>query len=280
MATRKPKAANDEAAALAEPVVLPATAPKETDLMAVATTVCEAVVVATIDSPMMYQLAGVELVELQDALKKLNDQRFSITRPMDAAKAAVMNLFRSPTEMIEAKIKALKAAMLSFDQAQKQKAAAQQALLDKIAEGQRAELARQAEAQAKLAAEEHERAKALMAAGDTEGVAAALTAAEEAHNTAMALHQTTGIVTAATAATNVPTVEGITTADVWKARITDLPALLRFIADNPKYHDWIEVKMTGLNDLAKAQRTELRIPGVEPYEEARIAAARTSRKAA
>jgi hypothetical protein len=268
MASRKPKAdaapaANDPAAEL---VVLPATAPKETDLMAVANAACDGVVAITIDSPMMYELAGVELVELQTALTAMNDQRFSITRPMDAAKAAVMNLFRSPTAILEAKIKAIKASMLAYTQAQQ-----------RIADEQKAALARQAQEQAQVAAQEHERAQALMDSGNTEGVAEALTKAEEAHNRSVALQQTTGIVVAATAATNVPTVGGITTAEVWKARVTDPAALLRYIADHPEYLDWIEFKMTGLNDMAKSQRTELRIPGVEAFEEARISA---SRKAA
>jgi hypothetical protein len=280
MATKKLKpgaeAANDAAEA---PGVLPASAPSGTDLMTEATTACEAVVAVTINSPMMYELAAVELVDLQAALKKLNDQRFSITRPMDAAKTAVMNLFRMPTDLVESKIKAVKAGMLAYDQEQKKKAAAQQAILDRIAADQRAQLAAEAQRQSDLAAAEHARANELMQAGNTEGVADALNRAEEAHNTSLALQQTTGIVTAATAATNVPTVDGITTADVWKARVTDTAALLRFIADNPQYHDWIEFKMAGLNELAKAQRTELRIPGVEPFEESRIAAARI-RKAA
>ena len=275
MASKKP-AANDAA----ELVVLPATAPKETDLMAVAAAACDGVVAVTIDSPMMYELAGIELVELQAMFKKLEGDRFALTRPLDAVKKGIMDLYRKPLEMIESKAKAIKAGMLVFDKEEKHKAAEKQALLDQIAAEQRAELARKAEEQAKLAAEEHERAKALMDSGNTEGVAEALNKAEEAHNRSLALAQTTAIVTAATAATDVPMVEGITTADVWKARVTDLPALLRFIADNPKYHDWIEVKMTDLNELAKAQRTELRVPGVEAFEEARIAAGRTARKAA
>ncbi|MEJ7804306.1 MAG: hypothetical protein WKG03_00070 [Telluria sp.] len=278
MASKKQLAANDDAADV--PGVLPANAPKGTDLMVEATTACDAVVAVTIDCPMMYELAGVELVDLQAALKKLNDSRFSITRPMDAAKTAVMNLFRSPVDMVEAKIKVLKAAMLTYEAEQKRKAAIKQQLLDKIANEQRAQLAAESARQAEEARKQSELAVTLMDAGDSAGVAAALTAAEAAQEMSCALQQTTAVVSAATAATNVPTVEGITTADVWKARVLDLPALLRFIADNPAYHDWIEIKMTGLNDMAKAQRDALRIPGVEAFEESRIAASRTTRKAA
>jgi len=284
MASKKPKAgteAANDAALVVEAAPLPAGTPKAEELWELVEGTCSGMFVTVIDSPMMYELAGVELVELQATYKRIEDKRFSITRPMDAAKKIVMDLFKPSLERLDGQIKLLKASMLTYDQEEKRKAAAKQALLDKIAAEQRAALAAEAEREAAAAAAEHERAKALLAAGNTEGVAEALTKAEEAQERAVALKETTAIVTAATAARNVPTVEGITTAEVWKARVTDLPALLRFIADNPQYHDWIEVKMTGPNELAKAQRTELRIPGVEAYEEARIAAARTSiRKAA
>jgi len=282
MASRKPKA-GAEAANDAAPTVLPALpagTPKAEELWTLADSTCNGMFVTVIDSPMLYELAGVELVELQAMYKRLEDQRLAITRPMDAAKKLIMDLFRKPLDRLDAQIKLLKGSMLSYDQEQKRKAAIQQALLDKIAADQRAQLAAESARQAALAEAEHERAKALMASGNTEGVNEALTAAETAHEMSMALQQTTTVVSAATAATNVPTVEGITTADVWKARVTDLPALLRYIADNPACHGWVEVKLMDLNDMAKAQRTELRIPGVEAYEEARIAASRSTRKAA
>lgn len=273
------QAANDGALVVAAP--LPAGTPKAEELWELADSTCNNLFVTIINDPMMYSLAAAELVDLQAVYKRIEDQRLAITRPMDAAKKLIMDLFRKPLDRLDGQIKMLKGSMLEYDREEKRKAAVQQALLDKIANEQRVQLAAEAKKQADLAAAEHARANELMAVGDTEGVAAALTAAEEAHNTSLALQQTTGVVIAATAATNVPTVEGITTADVWKARITDLPALLRYIADHPEYHDWIDVKMMGLNELAKAQRTELRIPGVEAHEEARIAAARTSvRKAA
>lgn len=269
-----PAAAND-ASAGGELVVLPAATPTQWELMDAAKTAVDSVIPSALDSPMMYELRGAELVDLQAVLKKLNDQRFTITRPMDAAKNAVMALFRGPVELVEAKIKTIKAELLAYDAEQKRKAAIQQQLLDKIAADQRTLLAAESERQAQEARAQSELAASLIASGTTEGVTEALDAAEAAQEMATAYQQTTHVVSAATAATNVPTVAGISTADVWKARVTDLPALLRFIADNPQYHEWVELKMTGLHDMAKAQRTELRVPGVEPFEEARIAASRT-----
>jgi colicin import membrane protein len=271
MASKKTKAANDDATDM---TLLPVNAPKGADLMTVASAMRESLCATVIDSPMMYELAAAELVDMQAKYKELEDKRFSITRPMDAAKKAVMALFSPALDCLDGAIKAHKAGMLAYEQEQKRKAAIQQTLLDKIAADQRVQLAAESARQAEEARTQSELAAKLMTEGDAAGVTAALTAAETAQEMACALDQTTAVVSAATAATNVPTVQGVTTTDVWKARVTDLPALLRFIADNPAYHDWIEVKMTGLNEMAKAQRDALRIPGVEPFEEARIAASR------
>lgn len=268
---QKPESAEKDGAA-AELVVLPASAPKGTDLMAEVTAAVSGLVVSTIDSPIMYELAAVELQELQAKLKEIEDKRFGITRPMDAAKKAVLDLFRPATNLLEEQIKLLKGSMLSYDQEQKRKAAIQQALLDKIAADNRAALAAEAAKQAEEARAQSERAAQAMAKGDSAEFDEAMSAAEAAQEMASALGQTAQVVSAATAATNVPTVEGIATADVWKARITDLPALLRFIAEHPEYHDWVEVRMTGLNEMAKAQRDAMRVPGVAPFEETRIAA--------
>lgn len=275
MASKKPPksgttAANDEGAA--DLVALPANAPNGTDLMAEVNTACDALFVTTIDSPMMYELAAAELQDLQAKYKALEDKRFGITRPMDAAKKAVMALFNPALARLETAINGLKGSMLVYDKEAKRKAAVQQALLDQIAENQRKALAAEQAKQAEEARAQSERAAQLMASGDSAGVAEALTLAENAQEMASALSQSSAVVSAATAATNVPTIAGITSADVWKARVTDTAALLRYIADHPEYHDWIEFKMSGLHEMAKSQRTAMRVPGVEPFEEARIAA--------
>lgn len=274
MATRKPKAASaDKGDEVAELVVLPATAPKGTDLMTDVQSTLDGLMVATIDSPIMFELAGAELQELQAKYKDLEDKRFAITRPMDAAKKAVMELFKPALTLLDGQIGALKGSMLTYTREEQRKAAVKQALLDKIAADQRAALAAEQARQAEEVNKQTALAAQLMeAGGDSAAIAEALDKAEQSQEMVAALGQTVEVVSAATAATNVPTVEGVTTADVWKARVTDLPALLRYIADHPDCLDWVEIKMTGLNDLAKAQRDALRIPGVEAFEEARISA--------
>lgn len=282
MATKKPKAEKVESAApaAAEVIVLPPGTPKSADLMADVQIVCDSICAVAIDSPVMYELAALELIELQAKLKEVNDKRFLITRPMDAAKNAVMALFKPATDQLEKAITSLKGSMLEYDRAQKKKAEAQQLLLDQIAANQRAALAAEQARQDAEAAAQLARAQELAEAGDDDAAAEAITRAEQAQEMAVALQATTQVVSAAVAKTDVPTVAGVATADVWQARVTDLPALLRFVADHPEYHAWIELKMTGLHEMAKAQRDALRIPGVEAFEETRLSAGSGLRKAA
>jgi hypothetical protein len=272
MARKKPAEQAQDAGAVA---TLPANAPKGADLNAEVDEALDALVVENIDCPMMYELAAAELIDLREMYKRLEEKRFAITRPMDAAKQLVLDLFKPALARIDARVQTLKAGMLGYEQSEKRKAAAKQALLDKIALDQRAALAAEQAKQAEEARLQSERAAQLMSAGgDSTAIAEALDQAEQAQEMASALQQTTMVVSAATAATNVPTVAGVVSADVWKARVTDMAALLRFIADHPEHHEWIDLKMSGLHELAKSQRTAMRIPGVEPYEEQTIAARR------
>lgn len=279
MASKPPKTADATAANDADLAAIPAVTLKAPELMAAADTICDALFVTTIDGPMMYQLAAAELVDLQAKYKEIEDQRFSITRPMDAAKKAVMALFSPPLVRINGAITKLKTAMLEYEQEEKRKAAIRQVALDQIAANTRAALEKEQAKQDEEARTQAAHALKLMESGDSAGVAEALTKAEHAQEMASALQQSTGVVSAATAATGIPMVAGITSADVWKAAVTDKAALLRYIADHPEYHDWVEFKMSDLHEMAKSQRDAMRVPGVKPFQEARLSAARTSKAA-
>ncbi len=55
--------------------------------------------IATTDE---FMLAGEQLKQIKTLQSELEEKRFTITRPMDAAKKAVMELFRAPTERLAA----------------------------------------------------------------------------------------------------------------------------------------------------------------------------------
>jgi hypothetical protein len=68
-------------------------------------------------------------------------------------------------------------------------------------------------------------------------------------------------------------VSGISSKTAWKARITNKAAFLKYVAENPeRCADWVEIKMTPLNGLAKAMKETMEIPGVEAYPDISIAA--------
>src|SRR5436190_12582743 len=74
-----------------------------------------------IDSPLMFQIAGEELQGVAARLKLIEEERFKITRPIDASKAAVMNFFRAPTEALEKASRILRDKMGAWDAAERAK---------------------------------------------------------------------------------------------------------------------------------------------------------------
>ncbi|MFC3107433.1 hypothetical protein ACFQAT_07940 [Undibacterium arcticum] len=171
---------------------------------------------------------------------------------------------------------------------QAREVAAQQAKAEQ--ERRDAEAAKaQAEADAKAAAEAGDKAAAekaqaaIDAANKSEADAvAAKQAAEQAQVDAeasaaqsyenIAALELSAVVMTAPAVQTMSKVSGISTSKTWKARITDKAALLAFIATHPECLDWVDVKMTPLNGMAKALKNNMNIPGVEAYAEETMSA--------
>lgn len=95
--------------------------------------------------------------------------------------------------------------------------------------------------------------------------------AAQAQENIAALELTASVMTAPAVQT-MSKVSGISTSKTWKVRITDKAALLAFIATHPECLDWVDVKMTPLNGMAKALKNNMNIPGVEAYPDEVISA--------
>ena len=65
-----------------------------------------------------------------------------------------------------------------------------------------------------------------------------------------------------TVAPAVAKVEGISNRTTWSAEVTDLLALVKYVAGHPEWVSLLEPSMPNLNRLAVAQRQALAIPGV------------------
>ena len=92
-----------------------------------------------------YQVAGVELQRVKGAQKRLDDLRKSMTRPLDVAKKAIMDFFRTPEEKLARAEAGIKRAMIGYQSEQDRKRREEQARVDEAARKERERLAAQAQ---------------------------------------------------------------------------------------------------------------------------------------
>lgn len=71
-----------------------------------------------------------------------------------------------------------------------------------------------------------------------------------------------------------PKVSGITYRETWAANVTDLAALVKYVASNPQCAPFLSANMPALNAQARSLKGALRIPGVEAVCTRDVAAGR------
>ena len=71
-----------------------------------------------IHSQPQYEKAAITLKTIKAFYKQLEDERTKITKPMDAAKKAVLDLFRRPAKILEDAEQAIKSSMIEYDNEQ------------------------------------------------------------------------------------------------------------------------------------------------------------------
>lgn len=77
------------------------------------------------------------------------------------------------------------------------------------------------------------------------------------------------------AAPEPPRVDGTSVRALWRAEVTDFPALVRYVAQHPEHMGLLKPDQSALDRLAKALREGLRsIPGVRPVKESSVAVRR------
>lgn len=211
-----------------------------------------------IDSPTMYDAAAEDLKSVKARAKQLEEQRKAITGPLDSAKKAIMDLFRRPTEFLEQAESTLKSAMLAYQREEQRKVDERNRSVEEAARKERERI--EAEARAKL-----EEAQALAAEGNDR-------AAEEAHAAAATMQTAAIVATAPVVQTHTSKVAGISVRETWKARIIDKATALKHIAEHPELHGWIDFNMSPINQMAKALKKNMAIPGIEAYPEEGLAA--------
>lgn len=184
--------------------------------------------------------ANLTVQQMSKRIKELEAARKKITQPLDAAKKAVMDLFRPAVTGYQDAILQIKGAMGAYIRDEEIKAAKARA-----------------EAEAKAAAER----KAL------EEAAAKAESPEEAQ----AIQEAASMMTAEPVAQTAPAkAAGVTTRKTWKGRVTNKQVLLAFIAQHPEYLELVEIKQGALDRIIHAAGGTLCFPGVENIEETSV----------
>jgi hypothetical protein len=195
-----------------------------------------------------YTLAGEELQAIQKRAATLDAQRKVITKPMDDAKRAVMDLFRAPVETLEQAAGILKRKMLEYSTEQQRKAREQQLAAERAAQQERERL--EAEAQA---------LKAEGRAGE---------AAVKEQVAAMVVAAPAPVPAAA------PKVAGVKTTTTVDFEVVDLLALVQHVAQHPELVNLIVADSTKLRAYVRGLGMATALPGVRVFEKNGIAAAR------
>jgi hypothetical protein len=197
-----------------------------------------------IATPDQLAVSSTLLTKIKGRQKALTDVRLSITRPMDAAKKKVMELFQPAVDRLAQAETTIKAAVLTYSQAQRCLQAEAQARLDAEAERERVHLLKQAETHEE--AGKDGRAETLRERAET--VVAPTVAPAEVPSGAVHVKVT------------------------WHAEVTDLQALAGAYAEGQRAVELILPNMPVLNDLARTLKGDLTIPGVKAVSEEGVTA--------
>lgn len=230
--------------------------PSESHLLAIGNGSLEIAQSIKIDSASMLEAAGEELRAVVTKKKDLDAQRKAITKPIDDAKAVVMNLFRKPIEFLEHAETVLKRSIGDYQTEQRRIAAEAQSKLDAEAAQARA----RQEAEAKKLQDE---AKKLAQSETPEdaGKAAALQVQAEAMQVAAAT------TVAPVVQMGVAKVAGVSSSKHWKFRVKDITLV-------PREYLMLDEQAVGAQVRGLKERTN--IPGIEVYEEEVFAARRVA----
>ena len=175
-----------------------------------------------------------QLKALRDAIEQAHAEPKKLKHAAWKAEVALESAELAPVQEVEG---VLKAKTFAWDAAQEAARRAEQARLE-------AEARHRAEEEALAAAIEAEKAGA--PAAEVEAVLAQPIIAAP--------------VVAPKTYTPAPRMAG---RESWSGRVTDLQALVRFVAANPAFGNLLMVNQTALNQLARSQKSMMKIPGVE-----------------
>lgn len=192
-----------------------------------------------------YSIGAEELQAIKAKASKLDEQRKGITKPLDDAKKAVMDLFRGPLEVLGQAESILKSKLLAYQQEQARKAEEARLEAERAAQAERERLAREA---AELAAQ-----------GRT-------------GEAAVKEQVATMIVAAPVAAPAAPAVKGLATRETVEFEVVDLHALIKHVAERPELVNLLVADTTKLRAYVRGLGLQTNLPGVRVFAKQSLAA--------
>ena len=213
-----------------------------------------------------YEISADALKVLKAKAKSLEDRRKEITKPLDAAKKSVMELFRKPLIMLIDAERIIKKAMITYTDEQERQRREKEEKLRRQAEAEetrkRKALEEQARKQEEKAAELRKQAAEADAKEREKLEEQARKADEEAEKRREKKEEVR--IEAPVLASTVEQPKGVAYKDRWYAVVTDKTKIPM---------EYLEPNMPMLNKFAQATKGKINLPGVE-FKSEKIVASR------
>lgn len=194
--------------------------------------------------------ATAELQTIKGAIKRVEDCRFSFTRPLDELKKKWTDFFRPTMERLQQREETYKTAILGFQRQERIRLDQERQKNERLAAAEQERLRKEAERDAKK----------LEKKGDAEA--------------AQAVRDAVPVVTAAAPVAAPTKLAGTVTREVWRGEVTDIKALCRAIADGHAPEDLVTVNQASLNKMATALKKLFKVPGCRAFSEEALASRR------
>lgn len=213
-----------------------------------------------------YQLGADELQGIKARWKALEEQRTSITGPINNALRAVNALFKGPQDLLERAEWMIKGKLIGYDNEQKRIAAERQRLLDEAARLERERQAAEAERLRKEAEAAQAAAAKAAAAGNAQQAAIEADKAQRAQAESQAATNVAQMVIAPTVAPAVGKVKGLSTAATIDFEVTSLHDLAAHIVAHPELINLLLPNETALRAYVRGIGAACKLPGVRVFE--------------
>lgn len=177
-------------------------------------------------------------VEAKAWLKTAGEYFDGLVKPAYAAYKNLLDAKKAVLEPVETTVTTINRELLAWDQAQEALRRAEQVKLEQ-------------EARAKAEAERIQHAELLHAAGADEEAIGEL------------LNEPVIVTEMVAAPKTYEASKSVVYRDNYSGEVTDLKALVKYIAKNPSFINLVQVNQTAVNQLAKSMKETLAIPGIK-----------------